>query len=286
MVAPQNILPGVTRFSSDKPGAHVAILAGLHGNEPCGPAAIQRLDSELREGVVKLDRGTVDLVHGNLEATKQYRRFSLGGVDLNRIFDFGFQETLPEAEWSYEHRRATELRPLIDEWTEVLDLHSASRPTAPFAIWPYGAPKLPLLQRLGLDVVTHSWNGLGLPGSTALINVVSRRGQDALAIECGQHEDPEAAVRAYEYARRFLTYYGSTAEELPVISDTQILEMLTVIKKPHSEYRFPREIVGFSPMSRGEDLGHGVVVPEDTVAIMPNDAVAPGGDMLYLARRA
>ena len=62
--------------------------------------------------------------------------------------------------------------------------------------------------------------------------------------------------------------------------------MLSVIKKPLSEYRFPREIVGVSPMSQGEDLGHGVVVPEDTVAIMPNDTVAPGGDMLYLARHS
>ncbi|MEM6730157.1 MAG: succinylglutamate desuccinylase/aspartoacylase family protein, partial [Myxococcota bacterium] len=233
-------LDGVVRISSEEEGPTLAVIGALHGNEPCGLRAIERLEAELTSGELELVSGSVVLVHGNPEATRQYRRFSDGGADLNRIFDFGFLDHLPEARWSYEHHRALALRPLVDEWTAVLDLHSASFPTAPFAIWPYGSPPLPMLRRMGLEVVTRSWDGLGLPGSQALISVLSQQRRPALAIECGQHEEPEAVDRAYAFARRFLASSGAISEPVPFLTETKVLEMLTAVTKPDDEYRFPR----------------------------------------------
>ncbi len=286
MTRTSEIVEGVTRFDSGEPGPTLAVIGGLHGNEPCGLAAVDRLGEELANDELPFVSGSIVLVHGNPEATRQYRRFTEGGVDLNRIFDFSFLGVLPNSEWTYEHHRALELRPLIDDWTSVIDLHSASFPTAPFAIWPFGEPRLSVLQRLGLDVVTRSWDGLGLPGSTALISVLSQQGRNALAIECGQHKEPEARDRAYHYARRFLGIAGALNEKLLPLTDTRVLEMICVIKKPHRDYRFPRPLEGFTALREGEDLGDGIVIDRESIAIMPNDRVEPGGDMLYLARPA
>lgn len=286
MTHPTEIAEGVLRFDSEQPGPTLAVIGGLHGNEPCGLAALQRLSQELENDALAFISGSIVLVHGNPEATKQYRRFTRGGVDLNRIFDFSFLDVLPRSQWSYEHHRALELRPFIDDWTAVIDLHSASFPTAPFAVWPFGEPRLPLLQRMGLEVVTRSWDGLGLPGSTALISVLSQQGRNAIAVECGQHEEPEARDRAYRYARRFLAFGGVLNEDLRPLTDTRVLQMLRVIKKPHPDYRFPRPLEGFSALQEGEDLGEGIVIEQASVAIMPNDRVEQGGDMLYLARPA
>jgi hypothetical protein len=66
--------------------------------------------------------------------------------------------------------------------------------------------------------------------------------------------------------------------------------MFGPIEKPSADFRFDRPIRGLDWMERGALLGHDsrqpVRVPEDCFVLLPNDTVAPGEDMIFLARPA
>lgn len=274
---------GLQKFASDVDGPTIAISGAVHGNEPCGLEAVRRLSRELRDGSLTLNSGTLVLIHGNPEATLSGRRHTPGGCDLNRLFDFAFVDDTPERAWVYEHHRAIELRSELGRWHALLDLHSTGFPGPPFAILA-GPEAAGLTADLGLERVVTGWHRSELPGRRALIGALARRERFALVIECGQHHDPEAAERAYHYARRFLGYWKLVDNPAAPHGAAQHYEVFDFARKPHPDYRFPRPLTGFTPLPAGEDLGYGVRVPENSVAIMPNDTVDAGDDLLYFAR--
>ena len=105
----------------------------MHGNEPCGALAVQRIAGDFESRALVPDNGTLFLIHANLEATSLGMRHTPGGVDLNRLWDFEFTRVLRKETWAYEHHRALELKELLGELDIFLDLHSArdidSRPS-------------------------------------------------------------------------------------------------------------------------------------------------------------
>ena len=126
-------------------------------------------------------------MHGNPGASAQQRRHLSAAVDLNRVFDFRFVEELAPALWEPEHHRAAELRPLFERVDAVLDLHSATAPTPPFAIASRIAASEPFALALGLAYVTFGWGGPGLLGDRVLLGLMTRRALPGVAVECGQH---------------------------------------------------------------------------------------------------
>lgn len=289
-VEPMPALTGVTLLSMDAtlPRPHVALVGALHGNERCGLLALERLQEELRSGVLPLTAGTVVLVHGNPEATRERRRHTQHGHDLNRMFDYRFVEELAPALWQVEHHRALALRPLIEDLDALLDLHSATSPTPPFAI----ASRVPASEQLALaldlDYVTLGWDGPGLLEDRVLLGPLTRRERPSVAVECGQHDDPEAVEIAHSCARRALMHFGMLAPELPRRSaPAKVLRIRAAIKRPSASFRFEKPIVGMQPLARGEVIGHGdhlvLSVRNPCFAVMPNDGVAVGEDMLYIA---
>jgi succinylglutamate desuccinylase len=95
-------IAGVLRSASaiDAPRPHVAVFGAVHGNEPCGLRAIERLRAEFARAELQLLAGTLDLIHGNPPATEQHERHTRGGVDLNRLFDYRFEAEVPAAHWA------------------------------------------------------------------------------------------------------------------------------------------------------------------------------------------
>ncbi|MEO0594354.1 MAG: succinylglutamate desuccinylase/aspartoacylase family protein, partial [Myxococcota bacterium] len=182
-------LEGLTRFDGPKPGPVVALIGSMHGNEPCGAYAVNKLHQELRLDTLNLERGSLVLVIGNPRAIEEGSRFTHGGVDLNRVFDFEFLNTVPESEWAYEHRRAAEMRPYLEEWDAVLDLHSTSFPTEPFGIWPHGSPPSGLGEQLQLRTLTRGWERMGLPGAQALVLVLPALDHQSLLATLSHHSD-------------------------------------------------------------------------------------------------
>ncbi len=68
-------------------GPTLVFVAGIHGNEPSGVIALQRVFQDLDQRQVSLQGRLLGLV-GNLEALAQHRRYL--SRDLNRIWDQDF----------------------------------------------------------------------------------------------------------------------------------------------------------------------------------------------------
>ena len=282
--------PGITRFAVT-PTPHLAIVGAIHGNEHCGLSAILRLTNELRSGVLQLRSGTLTLVHGNPAATAEQRRHLSDAVDLNRVFDYRFVDELAPSLWEPEHRRAAELRPVFEQVDAVLDLHSATAPTPPFAIASRVPTSMPFAMALGLAYVTFGWEGPDLLGDQVLLGLLTRRDLPGVAVECGQHDDPAAVEVAYGCALRALTHFGliDTAVAPPSAALPTCLRVRAAVKRPSASFRFARALRGMQQLHRGDVIGHDdhlvLTVRNHCHVIMPNDQVAVGDDLLYLADR-
>ncbi len=253
------------------------MLAGLHGDEPCGVEALAALRD--RFATTDLLRGSLVLIHGNLAA--KGTRHTDGGVDLNRVFDLSFRESLPEAEWCSEHRRALELAPVLDELDGALDLHSASAPTEPFAIAMRGG--VDVARGLGLEFVTHGWEDSSDIAEGVAVSRVARRGLPAMGVECGSHADPSGLATALRVVDGFLGTLGLLPPVSTPHAEPKVLEIFASIPRPDADWRFAQPLLGFAKLSEGDLIGPGVVAPKDCVALLPNDQVDVGKPCLYLA---
>ncbi|MDB4988279.1 MAG: succinylglutamate desuccinylase [Myxococcaceae bacterium] len=283
-------LAGVTRIASDAslPRPHLAIVGAIHGNERCGLLAIERLRADFARGARALRAGTLVLVHGNPEATAEQRRYTQSGVDLNRTFDFRFVDELAPALWEPEHHRALALRPLLDSVDALLDLHSTTAPTPAFAIASRVPASLPFARALGLEYLTLGWDGPGLLGDRVLLARLTRRERPGVAVECGQHDDEAAPELAYRCALRALAHFGliePLAEGPPPTMRT--LMVRAAVKRLSVSFCFERPLHGMQALEAGDVIGHGdhltVTVRHRCYAVMPNDDVPVGDDMLYIA---
>lgn len=96
----------------------VLIFGGTHGNEWTGIYAVKKYAESLTQEFKDLD---LHFILANPEAFKINKRFK--DEDLNRAFQF-LHEERPD---SFEHRRAKELKTLIDaEPCFVIDLHTTT----------------------------------------------------------------------------------------------------------------------------------------------------------------
>jgi predicted deacylase len=125
-------VPGFYSFRAAKPGAHVALVSLMHGNEIAGAIALDRL---LRAGL-RPDRGRLTIGFANLNAFSRFdprhptaSRFI--DEDLNRLWDL---DVLEGGRESVELDRAREMRPLLDTVDRLLDLHSMLWPSEPLIL--------------------------------------------------------------------------------------------------------------------------------------------------------
>ncbi len=187
-------------------GPTLVFVAGIHGNEPSGVIALQRVFQDLDRREVSLQGRLLGLV-GNLEALAQHRRYL--SRDLNRIWDQDFSRQyydatqrapgLPE-----EFREATEIfdviEPLLKRYSQSLgdpanhsklyfvDLHTTSAPTVPFIAINDQldnrnfALQFPVPTVLGIEEYLQG----------PLLSYLNDFGPVAMAFEAGQHDDPKS----------------------------------------------------------------------------------------------
>jgi len=170
----------VERLGDGEP--EVAVVGGIHGDEPCGVAAVQ----ELIEADPDVSR-PVALVVANEEAVAKNRRYL--ETDLNRSFP-----GRPDAE-SHEERLAHELGAVVGDCV-TLALHSTQSYEAMFAL----VDEVRDLQReicpqLSVDALVETGHAEGRIFEVA---------PDTVEVECG-HQGTEGATRnARRVVREFL----------------------------------------------------------------------------------
>jgi len=172
----------IARLHAEAAGSTLIVVAGLHGNEPAGILAAQRVLARVeREQLLRA--GEVVALAGNLPALALQKRYL--ARDLNRVW------LDAPAEEDSESRQRTELEAAIHAVIAarrgrviVLDLHTSSAAGVPFAV--FGdtlaqrdfAGGLPIPAVLGLNEILDG----------AMCQFWAQRDCLCLAVEGGQHQ--------------------------------------------------------------------------------------------------
>jgi succinylglutamate desuccinylase len=300
----------IGRAGDGSAGPTLVFVAGVHGNEPSGVLALERVFARLEEHAI-VPRGSVLGLSGNLQALAAGRRYL--SRDLNRMWSRAEVERLRAAAAATasagdgaapEDQELRELlRHLEAAFVEakgpvtVVDLHSASSRTAPFVVLGDTLHN----RRFGRRFPTPVILGLEEQLVGTLMEYVTGLGHTALAIEGGQNEDPrsvdhhEAAiwlalvharslardqVRDLEQHRRVI---ASTRQGVP-----RLLEILHRHEiRPGDEFVMRPGYRNFQPVRKGEELAkdrHGPVrSPGDYVLFLPLYQ-GLGSDGFFLSR--
>lgn len=183
-------------------GPVLVVLCAVHGNEPAGVEAVQRVLAHLADREPPFAGRLVGLV-GNVPALARRRRFL--ARDLNRLWSAQARTELQARDPSLDGPEDRECRDLLcaldadmaDERRELilLDLHSTSAPGAPFTCISDTLRSRELALALPVPLV------LGIEESIrgSILDYMEERGRSAIAFEGGQHVDP-ATVDNHEAA--------------------------------------------------------------------------------------
>lgn len=262
-------MEGLTTIVGLEPGPTVVICAITHGDEMAGLKAHEFLLEHFKTHELK--KGTLHLLKGNLEASKINQRYVTH--DLNRMFKDNYGEEIDRD--SYEYHRAQELKPFFANADYVLDIHSTSSPSVPFSIFPYSKETYDTYRlHLPVHYSTDGWDTL-LTGT--ILHWVEEKGGESVAIECGQHEQPEAGIIAIEASQSFLQGLGLAEFEgftpQPPMAHLHMLECVPV--SHHETYCYTRTFESFGALEPGELIARDELreyrAPEeaDLILVMP-----------------
>ncbi|MEM7585687.1 MAG: succinylglutamate desuccinylase/aspartoacylase family protein [Acidobacteriota bacterium] len=182
-----------------EPGPILIVVGGLHGNEPSGVQALQRLIPKLAADPRGLEHGRFIGLTGNRQALRRRQRYI--SHDLNRHWLPERVERLKatSAPLSDEDAELKELNQEIERQLEsathnvyLLDLHTTSGPELPFATLEDDLANRPFAFAFPVPVV------LGLEEELAgtLNTYVASRGIITAGFESGQHGTDSAVDRA------------------------------------------------------------------------------------------
>lgn len=328
-----NVAPVSTEFSNEpfsilgiktgRAGPRLIVLGAVHGNEICGPRAIERVWAEFESGTLNLLRGSVSFVP--ITNQKAYERGQREG-DRNLNRNLGPSESPQD----FEDRIANVLCPLLGQHDVLIDLHSFHSPGEPFAMFgpvnntgalqPFAlaTQEEALAARLGPRRLVEGWLETYAEGVAARVQRAARSddpqtarawllntdprygigtteymrsvGGMAITLECGRHDDPAAPEVAYRAIINTLAHLGMI--DMPASApraDIELLRLIHVTDRLSPDDTFVKPWASFDPVKADEPIGRrhdGSVVnaPGDGYIVFPNTQAMLGNEWFYFAR--
>ena len=268
-------LIGVRSGLPERPGPTTVLLAGLHGNEPAGVVALERVLADLDRKRIPI-AGRIAGLRGNVAALAGAQRFL--DSDLNRAFRYHMRAdrtpllTAPLNDAASEHAELIEIldgvRSLIDERDAtrevfVIDLHTFSADGAPFVLFADTLRNRTFARCLPVPFLL----GLAEQIQGTASDFFTAAGCVSVVFESGRHDDPRS-IELFECAiRLMLARAGNVApdafdldadrralrdatRELPRFLDVQIRHAL----EPTHEFRMRQGYPNFAIVRAGEHL--------------------------------
>lgn len=283
---------GIWSIDSGKPGTHLCISFGVHGNERAPIDAGLGLVKAFESGELSIHAGFLLLVHANPVASSQDRRWSEDGIDLNRCFH---PDKLKGAPVNYEERRAQTIAAAIrtNQIDHLVDFHCTVEPGERFLMQhpPVDhAPSARTYELLRAEVLLAdpdlNFGGVSLDEYTAT------RGGVGICYETGWIHDPSnrpSAVR--EEMQNLLVGLGLCAGEPQRYGDKSLLRLAEVLKCEQEGFTWADGIgQNLQALEKGTALGHyadgsAVTLEQDATLIFPKkkaELLQPGKPMVYL----
>ncbi|EMA58212.1 succinylglutamate desuccinylase/aspartoacylase domain-containing protein [Halorubrum lipolyticum] len=194
--------------------ARVAIVGGIHGDEPAGERIVRRLAAELAgedEGEASTGEagdGIIRLIVANERALAAGTRYT--DTDLNRAFPGDADSD------EYERALAPRLAAELEGMDAVLALHTSHSAPPPFAIYSELTPSVRRsVTGMPVDYVVDAG---GLRGTTLDSTV-----PHTVSIEVGRQGSEEAVAFGYEACLAFLRAHGAIDDEPPTFTETTVV---------------------------------------------------------------
>lgn len=265
----------VTRLVGRKPGSTSVVLAGVHGDEPCGVQAV----SEVLESI-KVERGIVYFLIGNPEALAAKTRKT--EFDLNR--SFRERSALPEKiRQTYEVRRAEFLKTYLGGASALLDVHSSStRDSTPFVICENNG--FEIAETLPADLVASGFDSVCPGGTDEYMNRIGRIG---ICIECGYHNDPNSVTLGVTAINSFLSTRGHISPiHTPKVAQRKI-RVAFIYRTKSAPFRLSKAWADFEKVRAGEVIGFDgetpVITDRDAIILFADNCNLIGEEAFYLA---
>jgi predicted deacylase len=295
----------IGRYGGRTAGPLVICIGGMHGNEPAGVFAAQRVLREL-EAIAPPFSGTLVALAGNRGALARGCRYI--DEDFNRMWlaerIAGLFSASPSRALNHEERECRELFAAIGAAIEAhhgpivfIDLHTTSASGIPFAII---ADTL-VNRRLALSIPAPIILGLEeqLDGTT--LNYMNDKGYAAVGFEGGQNEAPSSIEHNAAALWATLAAAGCVREDSvpPAGILRRKLAERTAGVPPILEVRYRHAIdpadqfamepgyVNFQPVRRGEILAHdrrGAIRARESGRILLPLYQSQGSDGFFLVR--
>jgi predicted deacylase len=193
----------VGRFLGKRPGPTLVCTASLHGNEPAGTTALQRVFAQLNEEE-PLSHGEFVGIAGNLAALARRQRFI--DIDLNRCWTKERVWALRRGRLTPEERASedAEVEEILNEAERViseakeevyfLDLHTTSGESPAFGTIGDTLKNRALALQFPVPIIV----GLEEHLDGTFLEYVNSLGCVTMGFEAGKHDDPVSIDRAEE----------------------------------------------------------------------------------------
>ena len=214
-------------------GPTLVFFGGIHGNEPSGVQALEKVFSELGPFQDQL-RGNIIGIRGNIPALAKQRRFLEN--DLNRIWTQQGIDAIckkENTERTVEETELVELHRLISGIIDgksapfyFIDYHTTSSPTLPFItindalINRRFARLFPLPVILGLEEYLEG----------PLLSYINEKGYVAIGFESGQHSTIEATENSVAFTWLALSFTGVLPENSQIEKERHLEQLRTAAK--------------------------------------------------------
>lgn len=270
-------------FNSGKSGKNLLVFGAVHGNEKCGTKAIKQIISEIENGDIFLQSGTVTFVPiANPKAYEEHVRYI--DTNLNRIFFKDYKDS------SYESTIVGDLIKLIDECDYLLDLHSYSYGKGPFMFQDHETPETDdFATSFNISPILIGWKTLhDEDGPQTSTDYAFSAGKVSILVECGQHDDPDAIQVAYNAVKSALSFLHITESNKDQNKEKghKVRLMTQVIKVEEGD--MIKDWQNMDPIIEGELIavtasGQEIIAPHNGYIIMPHHAQKIGEEWFYTA---
>lgn len=294
----------IGEFIGDGDGPSLIVFGSIHGNEPSGLLALQRIAPKLKQ-LTKQLRGRVFLIAGNTRALGLNTRYI--DSDLNRHWTPEIvRRNRPGSQISVNRNEDVEQKEILTILDKILstardevfamDLHSTSAESEPFAM--FGdtlrnrqfAQKFPAIFLLGIEEQ--------LDGT--VLEYLNNLGAVTLGFEAGQHtklaavDNQEALVWLALVNSGILARRAIEADKYKRVLQ-EAMEKARIIEiryrhpiKEEDEFKMEPGYRNFEPVARGEVLANDrngpIAAPEKGLILMPLYQ-AQGEDGFFIGRR-
>ncbi len=280
----------IGKISGQEKGPTFVLFGGIHGNEPAGILALEKVFDDLKRLSLPI-KGNIYMIRGNLKALSVAKRFL--DHDLNRLWTSTNIPIIREkatTELSVEEKELVEIFALLKEIIATheppfyfVDIHTTSSKTVPFITINDALINRRFSKCFPLPVVLGIEEYLEGP----LLSYINERGYVAIGIESGQHDEIEAVDNAVSFVWIALVAAELIpASELPELkvhyhklknatygnnSFYEILSRRVIL--PSDQFKMEEGFQSFEKVPKGillaEHNGVEILAPKDSIIFMP-----------------